>query len=195
VVGSLEVGRTEARCTSDDDFIALHHYEKAHGFFPPEGTARFEARWINQGMSFPKGASRMVTLVEPTNVQKIEFNVTTTEGPSCVTIVTGTMPISLATFGKLGTTTQRGSFKAVLDPALTPGQFRRATSTVSFGAIMSSTSLTSASGGVKFTEQWVLDNAQATLTTKQAECSWLSTLRLGQLVPGRRPKLLRSCSR
>ena len=28
----------------------------------------------------------MVTLVEPTNVQKIEFNVTTTEGPSCVTI-------------------------------------------------------------------------------------------------------------
>ena len=86
MVGSLEVGRTEARCTSDDNFIALHHYEKAYGFFPPEGTARFEARWINQGMSFPKGASRMVTLVEPTNVQKIEFNVTTTEGPSCVTI-------------------------------------------------------------------------------------------------------------
>ena len=38
----------------------------------------------------------MVTLVEPTNVQKIEFNVTTTEGPSCVTIITGTLPISLA---------------------------------------------------------------------------------------------------
>ena len=165
MVGSLEVGRTEARCTSDDNFIALHHYEKAHGFFRPEGTARFEARWINQGMSFPKGASRMVTLVEPTNVQKIEFNVTTTEGPSCVTIVTGTMPISLAAFGKPGTTTQRGSFKAVLDPALTPGQFRRATSTVSFGAIMSSASLT-ASGGAKFTEQWVLDNAQATFDHK-----------------------------
>ena len=63
----------------------------------------------------------MVTLVEPTNVQKIEFNVTTTEGPSCVTIVTGTLPISLAAFGKPGTTSQRGSFKAVLDPALTPG--------------------------------------------------------------------------
>ena len=108
----------------------------------------------------------MVTLVEPTNVQKIEFNVTTKEGPSCVTIVTGTMPISLAAFGKPGTTTQRGSFKAVLDPALTPGQFRKATSTVSFGAIMSSASLTSASGGVKFTEQWVLDNAQATFDDK-----------------------------
>jgi hypothetical protein len=97
----------------------------------------------------------MVTLVEPTNVQKIEFNVTTTEGPSRVTIVTGTMPISLAAFGKPGKTTQRGSFKAVLDPSLTPGQFRRATSTVSFGAIMSSASLSSASGGVRFTEQWV----------------------------------------
>jgi hypothetical protein len=89
----------------------------------------------------------MVTLVEPTNVQKIEFDVTTKEGPRCVTIVTGTMPISLAAFGKPGTTTQPGSFKAVLDPALTPGQFRGATSTVSFGAIMSSASLTSASGG------------------------------------------------
>ena len=91
----------------------------------------------------------MVTLVEPTNVQKIEFNVTTTEGPGRVTIVTGTMPISLAAFGKPGKTTQRGSFKAVLDPSLTPGQFRRATSTVSFGAIMSSASLSSASGGVR----------------------------------------------
>jgi hypothetical protein len=104
----------------------------------------------------------MVTLVEPTNVQKIEFNVTTTEGPSRVTIVTGTMPISLAAFGKPGKTTQRSSFKAVLDPSLTPGQFRRATSTVSFGAIMSSASLSSASGGVRFTEQWVLDDARAT---------------------------------
>ena len=65
----------------------------------------------------------MVTLVEPTNVQKIEFDVTTTEGPSRVTIVTGTMPISLAAFGKPGKTAQRGSFKVVLDPSLTPGQF------------------------------------------------------------------------
>jgi hypothetical protein len=104
----------------------------------------------------------MVTLVEPTNVQKIEFNVMTTEGPSRVTIVTGTMPISLAAFGKPGKTTQRGSFKAVLDHSLTPGQFRRATSTVSFGAIMSSASLSSASGGVRITEQWVLDDARAT---------------------------------
>src|SRR6476646_11876472 len=102
-----------------------------------------------------RGGSGMITLVEPTNVQKIEFNVMTTEGPSRVTIVTGTMPISLAAFGKPGKTTQRGSFKAVLDPSLTPGQFRRTTSTVSFGAIMSSASLSSASGGVRFTEQYI----------------------------------------
>src|SRR6476619_216446 len=108
-----------------------------------------------------RGVSRMITLVAPTNVQKIEFNVTTTEGPSRVTIVTGTMPISLAAFGKPGNTTQRGSFKAVIDPSLTPGQFRGATSTVSFGAIMSA-SLSSASRGVRVTEQWVLDDARAT---------------------------------
>ena len=99
----------------------------------------------------------MITLVEPTNVQN-RVHVTTTEEPGRVTIVTGTMPISLAAFGKPGKTTQRGSFKAVLDPSLTPGQFRRATSTVSFGAV----SLSTASGGVRVTEQWVLDDARAT---------------------------------
>ena len=39
----------------------------------------------------------MTTLVTPTNFQKMEFNVTTAEGPSRVTIVTGTMPIGLGT--------------------------------------------------------------------------------------------------
>ena len=32
----------------------------------------------------------MTTLVTPTNLQKMEFNVTTAEGPSRVTIVTAT---------------------------------------------------------------------------------------------------------
>jgi hypothetical protein len=102
VIGSLEVGRTEARCTSNDNFIALHHYEKAHGFVSPEGTARFEARRINQDMSFPKGASqRMVTLVEPTNVQKIAFNVTTKEGPSCVSTQTTSLMFQVTTLAKV----------------------------------------------------------------------------------------------
>jgi hypothetical protein len=40
----------------------------------------------------------MATLVTPTNTQKIEFDVTTTEGPSRVTIVTGAMPIDIKAF-------------------------------------------------------------------------------------------------
>jgi hypothetical protein len=35
----------------------------------------------------------MAILVTPTNLQKLEFDVTTAEGPSRVTIVTGEMPI------------------------------------------------------------------------------------------------------
>jgi hypothetical protein len=122
---------------------------------------------------------------EPTNVQKIEFDVTTTEGPSRVTIVTGTMPISLAAFGKPGKTAQRGSFKVVLDPSLTSGQIRRATSTVSFGA----------REGCGLQSNGYSMMLEPPLTRKRAGCSWLSTLRLGRLVPGRRPKLLHLFSR
>lgn len=50
VVGPLEIGRTEARWTSDDNFVALHHYEKAHGFFP-----RATSVMPKQRMSFSKG--------------------------------------------------------------------------------------------------------------------------------------------
>jgi hypothetical protein len=49
-VGPLEIGRTEARWTSDDNFVALHHYEKAHGFFP-----RATSVMPKQRMSFSKG--------------------------------------------------------------------------------------------------------------------------------------------
>ena len=71
----------------------------------------------------------MPTLMEPTNLQKIEFNVTTAEGPSRVTIVTGKMsfPISATSAGAVITRTE--SLKALLDPTLTAGQFRRATAT------------------------------------------------------------------
>jgi len=70
----------------------------------------------------------MPTLMEPTNLQKIEFNVTTAEGPSRVT-VTGKMsfPISATSAGAVITRTE--SLKALLDPTLTAGQFRRATAT------------------------------------------------------------------
>jgi len=126
----------------------------------------------------------MVTLVEPTNVHKIEFNVTTPEGPGRVTIVSGTLPISLAAFGKPGKTAQSGTFKALLDPTLTPGQLRAATSTVSFGAIMSSASLSSAPGGVKITEQWALDNAQATFDDKAGKVQLVVDVTVRATGPG-----------
>ncbi len=35
----------------------------------------------------------MATAVTPTNLQKVEFDVTTAEGPGRVTVVTGTIPV------------------------------------------------------------------------------------------------------
>jgi hypothetical protein len=96
----------------------------------------------------------MATLVTPTNIQKIEFDVTTTEGPSRVTIVTGAMPIAVAAFNGA---TVSGSFKALLDPSLTPGQFRRATATASLGHILSMGNMT------PLTNVWVIEDAQATV--------------------------------
>ena len=49
---------------------------------------------------------------------------------------------------------------------------------------MSSASLSSASGGVRITEQWVLDDARATFDDEAGGCSWLSTLRLSRIGPG-----------
>jgi hypothetical protein len=101
----------------------------------------------------------MATLVEPTNIQKIEFDVTTVAPPSRVTIVTGRIPIELmaqddADRGNV----QRVSYKVLLDPTLTPGQFRKATSTVSLGG------MSAASGGASsFNLLLVIDDAQATL--------------------------------
>jgi hypothetical protein len=96
----------------------------------------------------------MATLVTPTNLQKMEFDVTTAEGPSRVTIVTGAMPITVAAFNGA---TEKGSFKALLDPSLTPGLFRRATATASFGHILSMGNTT------PLTNVWVIEDAQATL--------------------------------
>jgi hypothetical protein len=96
----------------------------------------------------------MATLVTPTNIQKIEFDVTTTEGPSRVTIVTGAMPIDIKAFNGA---TVRGSFKALLDPGLTPGQFRRATATASLGHVLSMGNTT------PLTNVWIIEDAQATL--------------------------------
>ncbi len=70
----------------------------------------------------------MAQIVNATNLQKLEYDVTTAEGPSHITIVTGVMLVVLAGSGGF---VQQGSFETLLDPTLAPGQFRRATATVS----------------------------------------------------------------
>ena len=78
----------------------------------------------------------MATLVIPSNLQKIEYNATTAEGPCRVTIVNGTMELDLQAVSPGGAAaTESGSFKALLDPSLTPGQFRRAIGTASLATI------------------------------------------------------------
>ena len=98
----------------------------------------------------------MTTLVTPTNLQKMEFNVTTAEGPSRVTIVTGTMPIGLGTIAP-NQNLMSGSFKALLDPTLAPGQFRKATSIVSFASMNRLDNAPAPVGS-----GWVIEDAQAT---------------------------------
>jgi len=99
----------------------------------------------------------LATLVTPTNLQKMEFNVTTAEGPGRVTIVTGTMPVLIGALNSVG---QKDSFKALLDPTLTPGQFRKATATASLGAIAQwdGTAIT-----------WTIEDAQATLNDETGQ--------------------------
>jgi hypothetical protein len=65
----------------------------------------------------------MAEIVTPTNLQKMEFDVSTAEGPGRVTVVTGDMPVSLTSTGGLVTR----DFRAQVDPTLTAAQFRRAT--------------------------------------------------------------------
>jgi hypothetical protein len=62
----------------------------------------------------------------PRILQKIEFDATTAEGPSRVTIVSGILPLVGLGAGAISTT-QNLSVSALVDPTLTPGQFRKAT--------------------------------------------------------------------
>ena len=63
--------------------------------------------------------------VTPTGVQKMEIDVTTSEGPCRVTVVTGTLAAGLVA----NSGTQSVSLTALVDPTLNPGQFRKATAT------------------------------------------------------------------
>src|SRR5215831_14694126 len=72
--------------------------------------------------------------VTPTGVQKMEFDVTTSEGPCRVTVVTGTLAAGLVA----NSGTQSLSLTALVDPTLNPGQFRKATATAALGSTAAS---------------------------------------------------------
>jgi len=77
----------------------------------------------------------MATLVTPTSLQKTEFDVTTAEGPSRVTVVTGIIPFGPgAVSSSNDVVSQSLSLSALVDPTLTPGQFRKATATAALAA-------------------------------------------------------------
>jgi hypothetical protein len=97
----------------------------------------------------------------PEKLQKIEFDVTTAEGPSRVTTVTGAIPIFLSVFSQGSFVTQKDSFKVLLDPTLTPGQFRKATAMASFAQFSSQEQQPIA--GTQNAMGWQIDDAQATL--------------------------------
>ncbi len=96
----------------------------------------------------------MANLVTPTNLQKIEYDVTTSAGPSRVTVVSGIMPVFLQVSGNQGS--QSGSFKALVDPQLNPGQFIKSTATASLNNLSYSTNATATSA------QWRIDEVEAT---------------------------------
>jgi hypothetical protein len=97
--------------------------------------------------------------VTPTNLQKIEFDTTTAEGPSRVTIVSGTLSVSGggAFSGSIGFENQNFNVSALVDPTLTPGQFRKATA---IAALAATTTLVSA---LPSTAQYSIENVEASL--------------------------------
>jgi hypothetical protein len=100
----------------------------------------------------------VATLVTPTNLQKMEFNVTTAEGPSRVTIITGKIEMFMYIGSTGPAVSQNYSFKALVDPTLTPGQFRKATATASMSGV--SSGITSGVGAPQ--TSWAIEDAQAT---------------------------------
>jgi hypothetical protein len=98
----------------------------------------------------------MATLVTPANLQKMEFDVSTAEGPSHVTIITGMAQIWISAYSSGPQVNEKESFKLLLDPVLTPGQFRKATS------IAFLSNMVYEAGATPSLIEWAIDDAQAT---------------------------------
>ena len=96
----------------------------------------------------------MVNQAWPQNIQKMDFEVTTSDGPGRVTIVTGMLPIGLNAWSQGQQQMHKESYKVLLEPFVAPGQFRKATATAALSYIMTS--------GAPSETQWAIEDAQAT---------------------------------
>jgi hypothetical protein len=100
----------------------------------------------------------IITLT-PTNLQKVEFNVTTAEGPSRVTIITGKIfPDLVVVLG--GPARINQIYKVLVEPALTVAKFRKAVATAALGGISRQGILT-ASSVTTGRSVWIINDAQA----------------------------------
>jgi hypothetical protein len=100
----------------------------------------------------------MATAVTPTNIQKMEFDVTTADGPSHVTVVTGVLPSGPSAFSNNNSfSNQSLSMTALVDPTLTPGQFRKATATAALATTIAN------SNAAPSSFQFSVDGVEATL--------------------------------
>jgi len=97
----------------------------------------------------------MATQVWPQKIQKVEFDVTTSEGPGRVTIVTGQLQVYLQAASQGSQAVTKESYMALLDPLSAPGKFRKATATASLGWQYTS--------GQPGELQCAIEDAQATL--------------------------------
>ena len=73
----------------------------------------------------------MPNQVVPQKIQKVEFDVTTSEGPGRVTVVTGMLQVNLQATSQGGEAVTKQTYVALLDPLSAPGKFRKATATAS----------------------------------------------------------------
>jgi len=100
--------------------------------------------------------------VVATNQQTMEFVVTGPGNANRVFITTGMAQVSLEAFHPggvaVGVTTQKGSFRVLINPVLTAGQFHKATATASLADVTHNAGDPAQSTFAR----WVIDEVEAT---------------------------------
>jgi hypothetical protein len=117
----------------------------------------------------------MATVVTPTKLQKIEFPVPAlegAEGPGRVTIVTGMVQIWISAYSSGPEVHEKESFKLLVDPLLTPGQFRKATSMTSLSNMVYE------AGATPNRVEWAIDDAQATFDDETGQVQLVVEVRV-----------------